>query len=100
MAKTYQSINISAPDSGNGGSVNPAFVATFVALDWTFNAGNYEIIIPETTHNSGNQPLVIVEELDGSDYRQVDLVIQNNSGEIKLIIGNDSRFDGRVLIKE
>ena len=75
------------------------YVQTFIISDWTLNIDNdYEITIPEIQHNHGADIIVSVEEINGSFYEQVEVVLENSSGDIKVKINNDLRFDGRVLI--
>lgn len=96
MANTYKSINLDAP--AGGGSV--IYEQTFTNVSWSLNVDQYEIDILAATHGLGNKLIVQVEELVGSYYQEVDVVVQNENGDIKIIVGNDSRFTGRVLIKE
>jgi len=75
------------------------YVQTFIITDWTLNIDNdYEITVPEIQHNHGADIIVSVEEINGSFYEQVEVVLENSSGDIKVKINNDLRFDGRILI--
>lgn len=101
MAEIYKQVKVTSIGiGGGGGSESPAFERTFILTDWSLVSGNFELTISSTLHQQGQKPLVQVEELDGSIYREVDAVVENNNGNIKIIVGNDSRFVGRVLIKE
>lgn len=99
MAQIYKPVKIVEIGVGGGGEGTPAYERTFTLTDWSLNGSNFEYEILQSLHQRGTDVLVIVEELDGSAYRQVDIVVENTNGNIKLIVGNDSRFIGRVLIK-
>lgn len=96
MANTYKSINLDAP-SGGGSAI---YESTFTNVAWVLNVDQYEIEILAATHGLGSNLIVQVEELVGSFYQAVDVVVQNENGDIKIIVGDDSRFTGRILIKE
>jgi hypothetical protein len=86
--------------SGGGGSGSTPFEQTFVTSDWILNSGEYKITINESTHSRGSDIIVQVQELVGSFYQPVDTNYSiNATGDITIIIGNDSRFNGRVLIQ-
>lgn len=95
MAQTYKSVNLDAPSGGG----SPIFESTFSGASWVLNVDQYEIEILETVHGLGTSVVVQVEELVGSFYQEVDVVIQNENGNIRIIVGDDSRFTGRILIK-
>ena len=77
------------------------FEKIFAVNDWFLNLdGDYELLIPAAEHTLGNNVAIVVEELVGSDYEQVETVIRKNAGDIKILINNDLRFVGRVLIKD
>jgi len=80
-------------------SIN-GFIKVFAEVDWVLNIDNdYELLILQSEHLLGTTPSVIVEELEGSDYVQVETVVKNNSGDIRILINSDLRFVGRELVK-
>jgi hypothetical protein len=86
--------------SGTGGGGTSPFELTFQIIDWNLDSGQYKITINESTHTRGSDIIVDVQELVGSFYQPVDVSYTiNGSGDLILIIGNDSRFEGRVLIQ-
>jgi hypothetical protein len=99
MSNTYKSVNIENTTGGGGGGSTP-FEQTFIVSDWVLDSGYYEITILESTHNRGSNIVVQVQELVGSNYQVVDTATEiNGSGDLTITIGNDSRFNGRVLIQ-
>lgn len=101
MSGTYKSINSLGGDSGGGGggSGTPSYTETFVIADWQLVSGSYQIVIPESSHEKGLNPIVQVFELNGSNYEQVDLFTRiSASGNVTLVVGDDSRFNGIVII--
>lgn len=99
MAKIYKQIkivNVTEGSGGGGGAV--VYEGTFDVVDWTFNVDQYEIQIAQSTHNLGPDVLIQVEELVLGNYVQTEVYTENNNGNIKITVGNDSRFQGRVLL--
>ena len=97
MAFTYSSKSI---ESGSGGGGSTIVTITFTSGDWVVNGDNQELTITSAQHGLDNNFIVQVEEFVVSTYQVVDTVVQNNNGNIKLIVGNGSAFNGRVHIKE
>ena len=98
MNYSYSSKNIESGGGSGGGSA--IFEKTFTPASFSLNAGNYELTINQVEHGFNPQFVVQVEELVGSYYQEVDVVLQNQNGNLTIIVGDDSRFTGRVLIKE
>ena len=77
------------------------FQKGFLAGDWSLNIdGDYELLVEQTEHGLSDEVTVRVEEFNGVEYEEVGTVVKNNAGDIRIIINNDLRFMGRVLIKE
>lgn len=98
MVDIYKPVKIIEIGVGGGGGT-PVFQDTFQILDWTLNGTQYEYTVLQSVHQLGSQVIVQVEELDGIIYREVEVTVENSSGDITLIIGDDLRFIGRVLLK-
>ena len=98
MAFTYSSKFITSGGSGGGGST--IVTITFTSGDWVVNGGNQELTITNAQHGLDQFLIVQVEEFQTTEYQVVDTVIQNNAGNIKLIVGNGSAFNGRIHLKE
>lgn len=95
---TYSSKNIEG--GGTGGSGSTIVTITFTTGDWVVNGNDQELTITSAQHGLGNNFIVQVEEFLTTIYQEVDTIVQNNNGNIKLIVGNGSAFNGRVQIKE
>lgn len=102
MGRTYKRIALNPNlGGGSGGSGNPSFSSSFTIASWSLNVDQYELSIPEVTHDRGSNPLVQVFELDGSEFKEVQVDIEvDGSGNIKIIVDSspDLRFDGKVNI--
>lgn len=97
MANTYQSIDLNG-NVGGGGS-NPPYTSSFLIANWSLNVSVYEISVPEATHERGANIIVQVFELTGGVYKEVDVDIEiSATGDVKIIIDSDLRFDGKVNI--
>lgn len=94
MADIYQPVRIVESSGGT-----PIFESTFQVSDWQLSGSNYTITVSETVHKLGLNVIVQVEELIGSFYKEVVVDVENTNGNIKITIGSDSRFVGRILIK-
>ena len=98
---SYKRINTASTGGGGGGS-GSVYEQTFTSGDWVSGGGYYSISILETTHDNGLNPLIQVQELVGSNYRDVivDAFIDNVTGTVTIQINQtpDLRFTGRVLI--
>lgn len=102
MAFQYKRISASGVSGGGGTSDVLQYIASFVVTNWTGpSSGEYRYTVSAATHGAGNSPIVQVEELDGSVYNSVDVLVEiNGSGDVALIINEspDTRFDGRIKI--
>lgn len=88
-----------AQGGGGGGGASAPYEQLFTVASWSLDAGDYILTIAEAIHSAGDKLLVQVEEDIGVAYQEVDVVIQvANNGDVTLRIGNDSRFDGRIII--
>ena len=103
MANTYKRINIASPTGGGGGGGSASlFEQTFVPSDFTIIGGNYRLTILETVHQMTGNNIVKVQELVGSNYRdiEVDVFVSSLSGDVSIEVSQspDLRFTGRILI--
>lgn len=100
MANTYKRIAVAA--GGAAGTVNEYSQTFNATTDWTLNVSVYEITILESAHQQGITPVIQVEELDGTDYVQVDVneIRIDNTGDITIQVTQniDTRFAGRVTV--
>lgn len=103
---TADGIRIVSPAAGTGRwfrlGITP-YSATFLIADWVLDGSEYKLTYTAATHFKGLTPHTQVEKKSGSDYYQVmvDKVTTFSTGNVEIRVPDaDSRFDGRITIRE
>jgi hypothetical protein len=100
---TYKKINIASTGGGGGGGGSAAiYEQTFSSGDFSLVSGNYRITVTEAVHQMTATNIVFVQELVGSNYRDigVDIFVDGTTGDVSFEVSQtpDLRFTGRILI--
>ena len=87
------------PQQSDGTAVK--YQDSFLASDFTLNAGEYWLEYPESIHQKGVSPIVQVLELEAGQYSTIIITIEvTNAGLVRIRIPQvpDLRFDGKIII--